>query len=87
MALDQVDQNLCKTFCPEMFTKGNKTNAELLALQKLLDGKSIDDNFQLYNVIESMILEIELEDDAKKLQKKENLKFELILQKIKILAI
>jgi len=45
MALDQEDRNLCKSFCPDMFTNGNETHNKFLDLKSHFLGKRIDDDF------------------------------------------
>lgn len=45
MALDQEDKNLCKSFCPDMFTEGTEINHKFKELKSHFEGKCIEDDF------------------------------------------
>jgi hypothetical protein len=48
-----------------MFTEGNETHVKFLDLKSHFLGKCIEDDFQLYNILEKTILEIEFSKDEK----------------------
>lgn len=87
MAIDQEDKKLCHSFCPDMFTEGNKTNDQFKDLKSHFEGKSIEEDFELYSILEKTILELPLNEPEKARVEEDQMKIEQILQKIKILAI
>lgn len=57
-----------------------------MELKELLGGKMIVEDYELYNYIEKIILDMDLPEDLKEKVKDQELKIELILQKIKWLS-
>lgn len=57
-----------------------------MELKELLGGKMIVEDYELYNYIEKIILDMDLPDALKEKVKDQELKIELILQKIKWLS-
>jgi hypothetical protein len=57
-----------------------------MELKELLGGKMIAEDYELYNYIEKIILDMDLPDTLKEKVKDQELKIELILQKIKWLS-
>jgi hypothetical protein len=49
-----------------MFTEGTETNFKFKELKHHFEGKCIEEDFQLYNILEKTILEIDLLDSEKK---------------------
>jgi hypothetical protein len=86
MGIDGEDKGLCAQFCPEIFKEGTDCNKILKELRCLLGGERISEDYELYNIIEKTILDLELEQKEKDRLKKEHMKIELILQKNKWLA-
>jgi hypothetical protein len=74
MAIDQEDRNLCKAFCPEMFTDGTKTCAQFVDLKLHFEGKCIEEDFQLYNILEKTILELDLSSAEEERVEEEKMK-------------
>ena len=73
-------------FCPEIFQESTELNKVLMELKELLGGKMIVEDYELYNYIEKIILDMDLPDALKEKVKDQELKIELILQKIKWLS-
>ena len=66
MAIDREDKNLCKLFCPDMFKDGTKLNDQFKELvDDHFQGKCIEEDFQLYNILEKTVLEFDLTDAEK----------------------
>lgn len=86
MAIDSEDKNLCRQFCPEMFTEGTTINAQFNDLKQQFEGKCIEEDFELYNILEKTILEIEHNESEKARLVREEMKIEQILQKLRSLA-
>lgn len=86
MSIDNEDKGLCAQFCPEMFNDGTDLNKVLKELSELLGGSKIWEDYELYNAIEKTILDIDLPEDMKQKLKDQEMKIEVILQKIKWLA-
>lgn len=55
-------------------------------LKDLVGGKKICEDYEVYNYIEKQILDMELPEEIKRKLKHQEFKIELILQKIKWLA-
>ena len=88
MAIDREDKNLCKLFCPDMFKDGTKLNDQFKELvDDHFQGKCIEEDFQLYNILEKTVLEFDLTDAETWWIDKDKICIDQILQKIKILAI
>lgn len=88
MAIDKEDQNLCKLFCPKMFEEDSDLNKQFKELvDSHFTGKCIDQDFQLYNILEKTILEIEVSESEWRWIEDDAISVDQILQKIKILAI
>ena len=86
IGIDDEDKGLCCQFCPEIFKNGTECNKIFKELKELLGGNKISDDFELYNYIEKTVLDMEPSPEIKSKLLKEHLKIELILQKIKWLA-
>lgn len=86
IGIDGEDKGLVAQFCPEIFKEGTEWNRILNELKHLLGGSKISDDFELYNYIEKTVLDLEPSEEVKNKLRKEHLKIELILQKIKWLA-
>jgi hypothetical protein len=61
-------------------------NNVLIELKELLGDKLICEDYELYNYIEKQILDMDVPDSVKNIVKDQELKIELILQKIKWLS-
>lgn len=86
MSIDSEDKGLCSQFCPDIYKDGTELNCVLNELKDLLGGKKICDDYELYNYIEKTILDIDLPEEIKKKLEDQKLKVEVILQKMKWLA-
>lgn len=86
MAINNEDKGLWVTFWPEIFQDTTELNKVLMELKELLGGKMIAEDYELYNYIEKIILDMDLPDTLKEKVKDQELKIELILQKIKWLS-
>jgi tetratricopeptide (TPR) repeat protein len=86
MAINNEDKGLWCTFWPEIFQDTTELNKVLMELKELLGGKMIAEDYELYNYIEKIILDMDLPDTLKEKVKDQELKIELILQKIKWLS-
>ena len=86
MAINNEDKRLWATFCPDIFKEGTKLNKVLGELKDLFGGKMIWEDYELYNYVEKTILDMDLPDNLKEKVKDQELKIELILQKIKWLS-
>lgn len=60
MALDQEDRKLCQSFCPDMFKDGTDTNLKFQELKAHFEGRNIEEDFELYNILEKTILDLKL---------------------------
>ena len=86
MGIDEEDKDLWGEFCPEILKEGTEWNKRLKELKELLGDQRISDDYELYNIIEKTILDLDLEQKEKDRLNKEHMKIELILQKNKWLA-
>ena len=87
MALDQEDRKLCQSFCPDMFKNGHDTNLKFQELKAHFEGRNIEEDFELYNILEKTILDLPLDSGEEARVEVDEMKIEQILRKIKILAI
>jgi len=83
MGIDNEDKGLCYHFCPDLLKEGTECNIVLKELKELLGGDRIS---EMYNVVEKAVLEIKLNEKENERLKKEQMKIDLILQKIKWIA-
>lgn len=86
MGIDHEDKGLCYHFCPELLKEGTECNNVLKELKELLGGEKISENYDLYNIVEKAILDIDLAQKEKDRLLNEQMKIDLILQKIKWVA-
>jgi len=86
MGIDGEDKGLTAQFWPEIFKDGTELNKVLTELKDLVGGKKICEDYEVYNYIEKQILDMELPEEIKRKLKHQEFKIELILQKIKWLA-
>lgn len=86
IGIDDEDKGLCAQFCPEIYKDGTEWNRIFKELKQLLGGNKISDDFELYNYIEKTVLDMEPSAEIKSKLMKDNIRIELILQKIKWLA-
>ena len=86
MGIDGEDKGLTAQFCPDIFKDGTELNLVLTELKDLVGGKKICEDYEVYNYIEKQILDMELPEEIKRKLKHQEFKIELILQKIKWLA-
>lgn len=86
MGIDGEDKGLWAQFCPDIFKDDTDCNNVLKELRDLLGGERISEDYELYNIIEKTILDLDLEQKEKDRLQKEHMKIELILQKNKWLA-
>jgi len=70
-----------------MFTEGTETNLKFKELKTHFEGKWIEEDFQLYNILEKTILDIPLAETENTWVRLDKMKIEQILQKIRILSI
>ena len=86
MGIGGEDKGLCSQFCPDLFQDSTECNTVLKELKDLLGADKISEDYELYNIVEKQILDLELVQKEKDRLNKEHMKIELILQKIKWLA-
>jgi hypothetical protein len=86
MGIDHEDKGLWYFFCPDLLKEGTESTIVLKELKEALGGIKISENFELYNIIEKAILDIELTDKEKSRLEEEHMKIEVILQKLKWVA-
>lgn len=86
-SLEEDDKGICKKFMPDMYSEESQTGCKYGALKKLFFRNKINE-YERYNLVEKMILEVELsESDKKSLKSIDPSELDQVMHRIKELAI